>query len=152
MYAAVRIRGTVGIRREVRDTLNMLRLSGVNSCSILQEDPTSKGMLGLVKDWITYGEVDKETLVALMKKRLRLNGNKRVDENVLKKVAGFDSFDAFADALISSKTKLKSFEQLQPFFRLTPPSKGFASIKEHYPKGDLGYRGKEIKELLERMM
>jgi len=54
--------------------------------------------------------------------------------------------------LIGGKIKLKDLEKIEPVFRLTPPSKGFKSIKEHYPKGDLGYRGKEINELLKRMI
>lgn len=36
--------------------------------------------------------------------------------------------------------------------RLKPPAKGFRAIKKPYPKGDLGYRGKEINELIKRMM
>ena len=152
MYAVIRIRGTVGIRRGVKDTLKMLRLDSVNSCAIAPENPSCKGMLGLVRDWVTYGEVDKNTLVELLKKRLRLRGNKRLDENSLKAVTRFNSFEAFADDLIAGKAKLKDFEGLEPSFRLTPPSKGFKSIKEHYPKGDLGYRGKEIGGLLVRMI
>lgn len=35
---------------------------------------------------------------------------------------------------------------------LKSPVKGFRSIKNPYPKGDLGYRGKEINELIKRMM
>ena len=152
MYAIVRIRGTVGITSGVRDTMKMLRIDAVNSCVIVAENPNYKGMLNVAKDWITYGDVDKDTLVAMLKKRLRLKGNKRVDEKVLKEVTGFASFEAFADAIIAGKSKLKDFEKLQPFFRLTPPSKGFKSIREHYPKGDLGYRAKEINELLLRMI
>ncbi|MBI4177061.1 MAG: uL30 family ribosomal protein [Candidatus Aenigmarchaeota archaeon] len=33
--------------------------------------------------------------------------------------------------------------------RFNPPSKGFRSLKMHYPKGDLGYRGKAINEFLQ---
>lgn len=152
MFAVVRIRGTVGVRREIRDTLKMLRLNAVNNCVILPETPEYKGMIEKAKDYITWGEIEKETLVEMLKKRLRLKGNKRVDENILKKVTGFDSFENFADALLEGKVKIKDFKELQPLFRLTPPSKGFKSIKEHYPKGDLGYRGKEINELIERMI
>lgn len=32
--------------------------------------------------------------------------------------------------------------------KFNPPSKGFRSLKQHYPKGDLGYRGKAIGEFL----
>jgi large subunit ribosomal protein L30 len=152
MYAVVRIRGSVNVRRDIEDTLRMLRLNAVNNCVIVPETANYKGMVEKVKDFVTYGEIGRETLVAMLKKRLRLSGNKRLDEKILKETTNFDSFEKFADALLEGKVKLKDFEQLQPVFRLTPPSKGFKSIKEHYPKGDLGYRGKEINELLERMI
>lgn len=35
---------------------------------------------------------------------------------------------------------------------LHPPKGGFASLKRMYPKGELGYRGKEINSLARRMM
>jgi len=151
MYAVIRIRGTVNITRGVKDTLEMLRLDKVNACSLVLENSTYKGMLNAAKDWITWGEVEKNNLVEMLKKRLRLNGNKRVDETILKQI-GIDSYDALADGLMAGKTKLKDFNQLQPLFRLTPPSKGFKSVKESFPKGDLGYRGKEINQLLMRMI
>ena len=151
MYAVVRVRGKVDVKRQVEDTLRILRLDGVNSCVIIPEDPVHKGMLNVAKDWITYGEIDKVTLVETLKKRLRLKGNDRLDENSFKKLTG-KSFEEFADELIAGKVKLKDFKELQPLFRLTPPSHGFKSVKEHYPKGDLGYRGKEINELLIRMI
>ena len=152
MYAVIRIRGTIGLRKYVEDTLKMLRLDQNNNCIVVPETPDYKGMLQLVKDDVTWGEIDKETLLAMVKKRIRLKGNNRVDEKILKDVTKFDSFESFADALLAGKAKLRDFEQLQPIFRLTPPSKGFKSVKESYPKGDLGYRGKEINELLERMI
>jgi large subunit ribosomal protein L30 len=152
MYAIIRIRGTIGLRKNVEDTLKMLRLTDSNNCTIVPETPDYKGMLQKCKDDLTWGEIDKETLVAMLKKRIRLKGNKRVDEKILKDITKFDTFESFVDALLEGKVKLKDFEELQPIFRLTPPSKGFKSVKEAYPKGDLGYRGKEINELLERMI
>ena len=41
---------------------------------------------------------------------------------------------------------------IKPVFRLSPPSGGFNAVKEYYPKGDLGYRGEKINELLKRMI
>ena len=152
MYAVVRIRGRVGVRKEVEDTLRMLRLKRVNNCVLVPENPSFKGMLEKAKDYITWGEINKETLVALLRKRLRLKGDKRVDEKILKEVTDFNSFEEFADALLEGKIRLKDFEKLNPVFRLTPPSKGFKSVKQHWPKGDLGYRGEAINELLERMI
>jgi len=150
MFAVIRIRG-VGLRRDVADTLRMLRLDAPNNCVLLHETPSNKGMVEKAKDAVTYGEIEKSVLVAMLQKRLRA-GNNRVDEKLLKEITGYDSFEKFADALLAGKIKIKDFERLNPVFRLTPPSKGFKSVKEHYPKGDLGCRGKEINELLERMI
>lgn len=152
MIAAVRLRGSAGLRKEVKDTLNMLRLSNPNNCVVVPETDDYKGMLEKCKAACTWGEIEKETLVNLLKKRLRTEGDKGVDEKLLKGITGFDSFEKFADSMISGKVKLKDLKKLKAVFRLTPPSKGFKSIKEFYPKGDLGYRGKEINKLLERMI
>ena len=154
MYAVIRIRGTVGVPKRIEYTLNLLRLKRLYWCNILPENDSARGMLEKVKDFVTYGEIDRETLIHLLKKRLRMkgNGNKKVSEEDLKKITGFNSFEEFADALLSGKVKLKQFNAFFPFFRLRPPSKGLKSIKEHWPKGDLGYRGKEINELLKRMI
>lgn len=152
MLAVIRIRGTVSARRKIEDTLKMLRLNAVNNCALVPETESYKGMVKKVRDLITWGEIDKNVLVKMLEKRLRLLDDKRVDGKTLKEMTKFDSFDNFAEALIKGEVGLKDFEKIVPAFRLTPPSKGFKSVKEHYPKGDLGYRGKEINELLERMI
>jgi large subunit ribosomal protein L30 len=152
MYAVVRVRGSASVNREMLDTLDMLRLKAVNNCVIVPETESYKGMLQEVKDLVTYGEVSKDMLAALIKKRAKLTGNKRMDEKNIKSVTGFDSFDAFADALITGKAKLKDFAQIKLVFKLTPPSKGYESIKQSYPRGSLGYRGQAINELLKRMI
>ena len=41
---------------------------------------------------------------------------------------------------------------IMPVFRLNPPSKGYKSVRKFFPKGDLGYRGEKINELLKRMI
>jgi len=35
---------------------------------------------------------------------------------------------------------------------LKPPKGGFRSVRTNYPKGDLGYRGKAINDLIKKMM
>lgn len=151
MFAVIRLRGSPGLSKKIRDTLEMLRLKAVNNCVLVPETPDYKGMLDVVKQTVTWGEVEKEVLVELLKKRLRLKGDKRLDENILKQTTGYN-FEELADAILSGRAKLKDFPALQQTFRLTPPSKGFKSIKEFYPNGDLGYRGKDINELLKRMI
>ena len=39
-YAVIRIRGRIGVRRDIADTLKMLRLHKVNHCVIVPETDT----------------------------------------------------------------------------------------------------------------
>jgi len=151
MFAVIRLRGWVKTSKEIEDTLNMLRLKRNNNCVIVPETPQYKGMLKKVKDYVTYGEIDKETLIELLKKRGEVEGG-RLTEEMLKEVTKFKSFEEFADALLSGKVKLREFKKIKPVFRLNPPRKGLKSKRLPFPRGDLGYRGKEINELIRRML
>lgn len=152
LYAVIRLRSAIGARRDIKDTLMLLNLRYIHSCVLLPKTPSIEGMLRKIKDYITYGEIDKETLTLLLQKRLKMIGNKRVDENELKEITGFDSFEKFAEALLSGKVLLKDFEKLKRVFRLNSPRGGLKSKKKHYPDGDLGYRGKDINNLLKKMI
>ena len=106
MLAVIRIKGTVGIRNEIKETLRMLGLKKKNTLVIVPRSDSIVGMLKKVENVVTWGEVS----------------------------------DSLASELKNKKTRLK------------PPKKGFRSLKLRYPKGDLGYRGKEIDNLIKRMM
>ncbi|MBW9223010.1 50S ribosomal protein L30 [Methanothermococcus sp. SCGC AD-155-E23] len=152
-YAVVRVRGTVGVRRDIKDTLKMLRLHKVNHCVIVPETDTFKGMLEKVKDYVTYGEIDKDTLIKLILKRGRLPGDEKVSEEKIKELTGM-SLEELAEKIMKGEIQLKN-TPLKPVFRLHPPRKGYdkAGIKKPFSVGGaLGYRGKEINKLLERMM
>ncbi len=132
MYAVVRIRGTIGARREIRDTLKMLNLLRINSCTIIPETPSYKGMLQKVKDYVTWGEVNDETIAMLLKR----NGVENVEEAIKKLKEG---------------EKLKNITN--PCIRLHPPRKGYRSIKKPFSMGgSAGYRGDAINELIRRMI
>jgi large subunit ribosomal protein L30 len=77
LLAAIRIRGVIGLKQSFKDTLSMLRLYKKNSCVILEDTPVNRGMLVKVKDFITYGEVDEETLHTLAKQRKKQNYSSR---------------------------------------------------------------------------
>jgi len=141
MYAVIRLRGSINLRKDIKDTLAMLRLNRKMHCVLIKENDVMKGMLQKVRNWITWGEVDDDILKLLIAKRARKIADKKLTEQeaeeVFKKI----------------KENQKVPEGVKPVFRLTPPSKGFKeSIKQHYPAGELGYRGKEINELLKRMI
>lgn len=144
MYAVVRIRGSVGTRKEIEDTLRMLRLKSVNHCVVIPETKEYLGMLEKARNYITWGKIDEETLSKLLKKRGKLR-----EENLEK--LGFKDFDELARAIIEGKVKL---EEVKPrlVFRLSPPKHGYRAIRLPYPRGDSGNRGDKINELLERMV
>ena len=84
MFAAIRIRGSVNVRRDIKDTLKMLRLKRTNQCVLLPENLTNKGMLMLSKDFITWGEIENPILEKLLLKRGEMPDNKRVEEKEVK--------------------------------------------------------------------
>ena len=140
MYAVIRLRGSAKLRKDVKDTLKILRLNKKMHCILLKENDIVKGMLQKTKDRITWGEINDDILKLLIEKRGRKPGNKR-----LTKEEAEDIFNKL-------KENQKITNIIKPVFRLTPPSKGFKkSIKQHYSKGELGYRGEEINKLLKRM-
>lgn len=164
LYVIVRIRGTADVPPRVRDTLKMLRLHKKFHAVIYPKNPTIDGMLAVVKDWVTWGEIDAETLKKLILKRGRLPGNKRVTEDDLKRIFGVGSVDELVEKLMNGEIVWHKFsDKIKPVFRLHPPKGGFkGSIKmpfkektEDRPyrvKGELGYRGSKINELILRMI
>jgi len=139
MFAVVRIRGSVNVSDDIEDTLNMLNLKSPNNCVVIPETKQYLGMLRKAKDRITWGNVDKKTLSKLLEKRSKIPKEK-LKEMKMK------NLNDLSDALIKNKMKLKLI------FRLNPPMHGFKSTRLPYPKGDLGFRGEKINELLERMI
>ena len=122
----------------IKDTLDMLRLYRKNHCIIIEDIPTNKGMIKKVKDYVTYGEVDEETSKLLFEK-----GEEYTEKSTDRK--GKIKYNKF---MIYNGKKIKKY------FRLQPPKKGYGrkGIKKDFVNGGaLGYRGREINNLLKRM-
>ena len=152
MYAVIRVRGRTGISKEIRDTLNMLRLTRVNHCVLVPNTPSYIGMLKKVKDYVTWGEIDHETLVKLIRYKGRLYGDKPITDDYIKDTLGYENIEELAKALLDEKILYKDIPNVKPVFRLHPPLKGWEKTKRHFTeRGALGYRGKEINELINRM-
>jgi len=149
MLAVIRIRGDIGVKKEVKDTLKMLNLYRKNTCVIIPETPYFLGMIRKAKDYITWGEISEDVLKKMVEKRGRLEGDKKIDDAFLKKNK-IKNMDEIIKKITEGKIKEIG---IKPYFRLSPPSKGFkGSVKQHYPKGVLGYRKDKINELLKRMI
>ena len=70
MIAVIRIHGRVELRKGIVETLHRLRIRKKYSCIVL-ENPTKEqlGMIKKVRDFVAYGEINKETYEELKKKR-----------------------------------------------------------------------------------
>jgi len=152
-YAAIRIRGKINIKPDIKKTLNLLNLTKVNHCVIIDENPSAKGMLQIVKDYVTWGEIDKKVLTQLIDKRGKIKGDKKISQEYIKTSTSYDSIEKLSQAIIDKKFKYKNIPNIKPIFRLNPPKNGYEGIKRSYQKkGALGYRGDKINLLIEKMI
>ncbi|MBN1861936.1 MAG: 50S ribosomal protein L30 [Candidatus Thermoplasmatota archaeon] len=153
MYAVIRVRGTVNVKPNIRKTMELLRLTRANHCVLLEENDVYKGMLQIIKDYTTWGEINKETLSKLLSTRGKLSGDKPLTEDYLKKATPYKSYEKLSDALLDNKVHYKEIPEIKPFFRLSPPKKGHRTVKRSFVnKGSLGYRKEAINSLIERML
>jgi large subunit ribosomal protein L30 len=151
MIAAIRVRGTTGVKGEIADTMKMLRLNRINHAVILDENPSYKGMLQKAKDYITWGEINEETLAKVITKRGKLPGGEKVTEEFLKENTSHKTIDDVAKAVFKGE-KLEEIG-IKPVFRLHPPRKGFKNVKKAYNEdGTLGYRGEDMENLIGKML
>jgi large subunit ribosomal protein L30 len=141
MYAVIRLRGSINVRKGIRDTMMMLRLNKSNHCVLVPKNQNFEGMLKKVNDFVTWGEISPEMLEKLVLKRGEF-GKGKVDSKKGKEAA----------KQIMKDKSTRGVKGLEPVFRLSPPSKGFRSTRIQFPKGDLGYRGEKVNELLKRMI
>jgi len=153
VYLIVRLRGQADTHHSVKKTLELLKLHKVNHGVVYKANPTIEGMLFKAKDKVTWGEITKEDLVHLLKKRGELYGKgRKVTEDYIKNNTAYGSIEAFVDAVFKGEAKISDIPEIQPVFRLSPPRRGFKSLKNPWGrKGSLGYRAEAMSELLVRM-
>ncbi len=141
MIAVIRMRGLIDVEEKTEETLFRVRLRKKYCCVLLKETKENLGRLMKIRNYVTYGEIDKETLILLLEKRAIVKDKKKVD------------FKKIAEELLDEKNEKKLEDYgLKPFFSLHPPRKGLKSIKTHFPKGDLGNRKEKINDLIKRML
>lgn len=154
LLLVIRLRGAPDRRPDEEKALSLLRLHKPYHAVLLRDTPDVRGMLErTLGSVVTYGELNKETLVELLRKRGRVVGNKPLTEDHLKSL-GFASFEELADALLSGKISIDDIPGLKPVFRLRPPSGGFrGTIRKNVGAGgECGYRGAHINELVRKMI
>ncbi len=138
MICIIRIRGNVGLKRDVIENFNRLRLKRKYACVVIKSNSQNLGMIRKVKNFVAYGEIDDETFEKLIEARGKLlNKTKKIDSK--KAVAEIKDGNSYEEV------------NLKPFFRLHPP-RGGIETKIHYPKGVLGNHKEHINKLIRRML
>jgi large subunit ribosomal protein L30 len=150
----IRVRGRVKIRKKVTDTLKLLRLNRINHAVLIDGRDSYKGMLATIKDYVTWGEIEQETLELLLKNRGMIEGRKPLSDEFLAKNTTYKSIGELANAIMSNEIDMKDIKRLKPLFRLHPPKGGYkGKLKRPYLSGGiLGDRKKEINKLIKRMV
>ena len=154
-YLVIRARSDRGVTKKIKDTMMMLNLTRVNHATLVPENVTYLGMLKKSKDYVTWGEVDADTIETLLKERGRMVGDKPVDDATIKASSKYKTVAAFSKAMAAGEATMKDVEGLKPIFRLHPPrgSKGWGGIKRSYTVGGaLGFRGEATSDLAGRML
>lgn len=138
MIAIIRISGMVKVSKEIDEALHRLRLRRKYSAVLITPNPERIKLLKKIRNHVAYGDIDKETLKELIKKRGQPLPNKKIDNSKI------------AEEL---ENKSPSDLGLKPFFRLHPPRGGIES-KKHFGvgKGVLGDNKKQINDLIRRML
>ncbi|RLI34205.1 50S ribosomal protein L30 [Candidatus Bathyarchaeota archaeon] len=150
--AVIRVRGISDVWSEIEDTLKMLNLTRNCHATLIDDRPSYLGMLKKVQNYVTWGEASKEAILLLLKKRGRLIGDKRIDDEYAKRL-GYQTLDELAEAIYNLEVNFKELPEIKPVFRLHPPRGGYkGKIKRNYRVGGVtGYRGKAINDLIKRM-
>tara|TARA_Y100000310_G_C20333207_1_gene646227 strand:+ start:122 stop:607 length:486 start_codon:yes stop_codon:yes gene_type:complete len=152
--AVIRIKGKPGLKFDVKETFEKLRLYKKNTCIVVPNNPVYLGMINKIKEASTWGEIDEETFKLLLEKRAKLPGKKALTEEYLKQKLKTD-FNTFAKDFMNFNKEIKDVPGMKNFFKLNPPIKGFEAkgIKVPFSLGGvLGYRKDKINTLIRKMV
>jgi len=152
---AIRLDGTPNVRAPQELTLNSLRMKSRYSAVLLRDDPSVRGMLQRIKDHVTWGEAKKDDIELLLANRARTEEGLGITSKFVKKKTELTGVSELVSSLRSGKFTLSKLWEIgvRPCFRLHPPRGGFykSSKRPFADRGELGYRGEGLHELLVKM-
>ena len=150
-WMVVRVRGTVHARHDVVDTLRYLHLTRPNHATVVAEEASVRGMLTAVQGYVTWGEVEPDTVSLLLTTRGETTGGAKVSESSAGSLAPGMDLPTLSNEV--ARNGLTEVLGLKPLFRLRAPKGGWKSTKKPFALGgSLGYRGRAINDLVRRMV
>jgi large subunit ribosomal protein L30 len=152
---AIRIDGTPNVRPPEELTLNSLRMKTRFSTVLLRDNPSVRGMLQRIKDYVTWAEARKEDIELLLSNRARTTDGLGLTSKFLKKKSELAGVSELVSNLQSGKVTLAKLREMgiEPCFRLHPPRGGFprSSKRPFTDSGELGFRKEGLHRLLVKM-
>jgi large subunit ribosomal protein L30 len=153
---AVRIRGTATDNPDIRKTMETLKMESTYRARLLDNTPSTMGMLRTAKNLVAWGQVNPEVLEGLLRKRAERDGNKEFDDEFAKVFFKKENIAELARSVVSGEIGVKDLwlAGVKPRFRLHPPRGGFkrSTRRAATDGGELGYRGEDINRLVKRMI
>ena len=104
--AIVRVRGHAKIQHRAVDTMNMMKLTRVNQCVVLPQNDTTKGMLQVVKDFVTWGELSHETIARLLFQKGEVMGGGKLTDAFVKENSKYTSILSLAKAIDKGEARI----------------------------------------------
>jgi large subunit ribosomal protein L30 len=138
MIVVIRIAGQVNLSEEIKEALSRIRLRKKYSATLLPETKENLKLLLRLRNFVSYGQINTETLAKLLATRGRpLKGSKMDAKKIMSEI----------------ENKPLNDLGIKPFFTLHPP-RGGIDAKKHAGESGKGVLGenKKINELVERML
>lgn len=153
---AVRIRGTATDNPDIRKTMETLNMESTFRARLLENSPSTLGMLRAAKNLVAWGQVNPDVMETLLRKRAERDGEGEVDDEFAKVFFRKDTIADLAKSVVTGEIGIKNLWQagVKPRFRLHPPKGGFkrSTRRAATDGGELGYRGEDINRLVKRMI
>ena len=153
---AVRIRGTATDNPDIRRTMEVLKMESTFRARLLENTPSTEGMLRAVKNLVAWGQINPQVLESLLKKRGERSKDEWLDDDFAKVFFNKQSVADLANSIIAGEIPIKDLWSagVKPSFRLHPPRGGFkrSTRRAATDGGELGYRGDDINRLVRKMI
>jgi large subunit ribosomal protein L30 len=150
-WMIVRVRGSIHANRGIVETLRYLHLTRPNHATVVAEEPSFRGMLFKVQGYVTWGEADPAVVGSVLEARGRTSDGRPLSEATLREVTAVNDVPELSRVV--TERGLPRVDGVAPLFRLKAPKGGWGSTKKPYTLGGaLGYRGRAINELVQRMV
>eukprot|EP00477_Mikrocytos_mackini_P000909 GAHX01000976.1.p1 GENE.GAHX01000976.1~~GAHX01000976.1.p1 ORF type:complete len:230 (-),score=45.74 GAHX01000976.1:39-728(-) len=156
----IRVKGVVGVPPKKKAILKNLRLDRLYAASFIRANKSTKAMLKLVENYVTYGYPTVSTVTQLLRHRGAINlKGQRFKINNFKQIAlvlgnyGIRCVEELANEIYFAGVYFKEANACLWPFRLCPPSNGLGKKKLHFvDNGCYGNRAEMINDMVKKMI